>query len=444
MDILLILPNQLFDIKYFPKNIKEVVLWEHKQYFTAYKYNKLKLILHRSSMKCYDYYLKENGYKTKYVNFYENYKLSNELMFSTADNIKVSKNIIDNPNFLISNILQNKYAKKTDKFIFNNFYMFFKKELDILPNIKSMDKFNRKSIPIKELNDIPKPYNIKFSDNEKKIIKDAINYIKNHFNANPGPDWKDLTDKDIRWNYPITIKQAKLLWKYFIQNKLNKFADYQDYIYFDDSDKAQQIYHSCISSSLNIGFLNPKELINELLKSKNIRAKEAFIRQLFWREYQLYCYRYCNDLFKKALYFKGNKKLGKYWYSIVGEHNIKPISHCIKKAWQTGYLHHIERLMIVGNFMLLSGINPEEGFKWFMEFSIDAYEWVMYQNVYDMVFYKTGGKTTTRPYISSSNYIIKMSNITKAKANDWSYIWDELYHNFLKKNKNRIGYPYEI
>ena len=85
--------------------------------------------------------------------------------------------------------------------------------------------------------------------------------------------------------------------------------------------------------------------------------------------------------------------------------------------------------------MNLSGISPNEGVKWFMEFSIDSYEWVMQQNVRDMVFFVTGGLTMRKPYITSSNYILKMSNYKKG---EWSEKWNELYHNFLKKNKKKL------
>ena len=91
--------------------------------------------------------------------------------------------------------------------------------------------------------------------------------------------------------------------------------------------------------------------------------------------------------------------------------------------------------MIIGNFMNLSGISAKEGFKWFMEFSVDSYEWVMHQNVLDMVFFVTGGKTMRKPYISSSNYIIKMSDYKKG---DWSVKWDEMYIQFMKNNKDKL------
>ena len=86
--------------------------------------------------------------------------------------------------------------------------------------------------------------------------------------------------------------------------------------------------------------------------------------------------------------------------------------------------------MVVGNFMNLYSLHPDEGFKWFMEFSIDSYEWVMHQNVYDMVFFVSGGATMRRPYASSSNYVLKMSNYKKG---EWSEKWDNLYNDFLKK-----------
>ena len=91
--------------------------------------------------------------------------------------------------------------------------------------------------------------------------------------------------------------------------------------------------------------------------------------------------------------------------------------------------------MVVGNYMNLTGISPKEGFRWFMEFSCDSYEWVMYQNVLDMVFFVTGGKTMRKPYASSSNYVINMSTYKKG---DWSKKWDEKYVDFQKKNLEKL------
>jgi len=88
--------------------------------------------------------------------------------------------------------------------------------------------------------------------------------------------------------------------------------------------------------------------------------------------------------------------------------------------------------------MNLSGIHPREGFKWFMEFSIDSYEWVMHQNVLDMVFFVTGGKTMRKPYATSSNYILKMSSYKNTEDKEWIEKWDDLYNKFLKRNKKKL------
>ena len=127
------------------------------------------------------------------------------------------------------------------------------------------------------------------------------------------------------------------------------------------------------------------------------------------------------------------KKLSKKWYN--GTLGIPPIDDLIQSGFKTGYIHHIGRLMYIGNFMNLSSISPKQGFKWFMEFSIDSYEWVMCQNVYDMVFFVTGGQTMRKPYVTSSNYILKMSNYKKG---DWSDIWNDLYEKFMIKHKQKL------
>ena len=162
-----------------------------------------------------------------------------------------------------------------------------------------------------------------------------------------------------------------------------------------------------------------------------LNSFEGYIRQLFWREYQRYCYIYFN--FRNKQYFDNTKNLTKDWYT--GTLGIEPVDNAIKRAFDTAYLHHIERLMVLGNFMNLSGIKPIEGFKWFMEFSIDSYEWVMEQNVLDMVFFVSNGKTMRRPYASSSNYILKMSNYKKGP---WADKWNKLYDDFIIRNKDKL------
>tara|TARA_B100000242_G_C43054718_1_gene493327 strand:+ start:6519 stop:7832 length:1314 start_codon:yes stop_codon:yes gene_type:complete len=423
MDIFIILPNQLFDIAYLkeniPKNTKKIFIWEHPDFFTKYKFNKKKLLLHRASMKYYHDYLLKNKIKNiKYVEYHESLDLekSNVTMFDPINEIDIdATSLIESPNFLLTKEDYAEYRKKTDKFLFNNFYMWSKKRLDILPKIKSQDKFNRQSMP-KDL-DIPALPTIK----SKKYIKDAAKYVDHHF-----PDNYGNTSNFI---FPITHEDALIWLKAFIKDKLENFGPYQDFIL----NKEPYLFHSCLSSSINIGLLNPSEIIDLLdpnTSKVRLSSLEGYIRQLFWREYQRYTYIYCDFTDN---YFGNKKKLTKKWYN--GTTGIEPIDDYIKIAFDTAYLHHIVRLMVIGNFMNLSEIDPEEGFKWFMEFAIDSYEWVMKQNVLDMVFFVTGGKTMRKPYVSSSNYVLKMSTYKKGP---WSEKWNTLYDNFVKNHVDKL------
>jgi deoxyribodipyrimidine photolyase-related protein len=161
---------------------------------------------------------------------------------------------------------------------------------------------------------------------------------------------------------------------------------------------------------------------------------EGFIRQILgWREFCRYMYEHHNDKYLNKNFFNSNKQINNTWYT--GTTNIRPIDCCIEKAFRFGYLHHIERLMIVANYMTIAEIDPQDVYRWFMEFSLDSYDWVMYYNVYCMATYSDGGQFTSKPYISSSNYLIKMSNYTKE---DWCDQWDLLFWRFIEKHKNKI------
>lgn len=419
METLVILPNQLFEKKYIIKNYN-IIIWEHPHYFTTYNYNKKKLLLHRASMKSYYNYLKKYFKKVKYIEYKDKLPEVNYTIYDPIDKIKLPNNpkILESPNYLLNKEKYKEYRnKKTSKFYFYTFFKWAKNELNIIPNMKSYDKENRKRVPSNlKIPKLPKNnYNI-------EIIKEAKKYINKNFPNNYGN-----TNNFI---YPITHSQVKKWLKDFIKERFKNFGAYEDYI----DEENNYLFHSVLSSSMNIGLINPLEIIEEIKRSKSkipINSYEGFIRQLFWREFQRFIYIY-ND-FSKLNYFSNNIKLNKKWYN--GTIGIEPVDHCIIKGFETGYLHHIERLMVIGNYMNLSGIKPTEGHRWFMEFSIDSYLWVMHQNVYDMVFFVTGGETMKRPYISSSNYILKMSNI---KRGDWVDKWDKLYYDFLKKNKKKL------
>lgn len=423
---LIIYPNQLFHKKYIPTVINEIILYEHPHFFTEYKFNKLKLIYHRATMKMYEQELSPYFNKITYIEFHEHIVKKPMYSFYQPNKLKIiSTFVLPTPNFLTLELFST-YHSITTHFRFHHFYTWMKKELNIIPTVSSQDKHNRN--PIKNMDILPNK--IKSYHNNKYVIE-AISYVYKHFKQNIGP--YNINE----FIFPITRKQVNYSLQMFIIYKLKYFGKFQDALLFHSH--SIELFHSVLSAPLNIGLINPHDIIQSILKvSKRypVLSVEAFIRQLLWREYQLYCYSFINLPIKP--YFNVNiYSLSRKWYN--GTIGIEPVDMTIKKAFSYGYLHHIERLMIMGNFMLLCGVHPKSAHKWFMEFSVDSYEWVMFQNVYDMIFY-VFGNTMRRIYISSSNYILKMSNL---KKDEWCIIWDNLFQNFLQNHKGKIGFPYE-
>jgi deoxyribodipyrimidine photolyase-related protein len=424
MKTFLILPHQLFDKKHLitPHEYKYLI-WEHPHYFKKFKYNKKKLVLHRASMKYYQEYLKNNGYTVQYCDFQTTPKHNGVNMFDPIDKIKIPKvrEVFDTPACLLTRQhLQEYKAKRKDVYMFHWFLQYGKDIVDIIPDVKSKDKENRKKYPKR----IEFPKLPSLSKTDKSFIEEAQTYVDKHFPKNYG--------NTANFIFPVTHATVEKWFKHFLKTRLNDFGTYQDAI-----DKDNDFgFHSCLSSSMNCGLLTPADIITEIRDWKdkvNLNSYEGYIRQLFWREYQRYCYIYF-DFSKKKNYFGNRKKLTKAWYE--GTTGCEPVDDCIKRGFEQGYLNHIQRLMIMGNYMNLSGINPWEGLRWFIEFSCDSYEWVMYQNVLDMAFCVTGGRTgggtMQKPYISSSNYVLKMSNYKKG---EWSKAWDAL---FLKKHRTKM------
>lgn len=160
--------------------------------------------------------------------------------------------------------------------------------------------------------------------------------------------------------------------------------------------------------------------------------KEGFLRQIIWREFCRFTYTFYYKEMIKSNHFSNKNKLTKAHYD--GTTKFDHVNDTIKKAFDLGYLHHIERLMIMCNYFNLSEIKPYEIYKWFMEFSIDSYDWVMIFNIYCMGTYACT-KFSSKPYISSMNYIMKMSNDYKNNEE-----FNELYRKFIKKHKITFYY----
>ena len=263
--------------------------------------------------------------------------------------------------------------------------------------------------------------------NPKKnsYVIESEKYVEKNFNNNFGSLGL--------FNYPTTYDEADEWLNQFLNDRFLEFGDYEDAIIKDELT----LNHSILSPLLNVGLINIKDLLDislEFSKANDIpiNSTEGFIRQLIgWREFIRGIYIAKGSFERTNNYWGFKSKIPKSFYD--GTTGIEPLDSSIKKVSDTGYIHHIERLMIVGNFMLLCEFDPDEVYRWFMEVSIDSFDWVMVPNVYGMSQFADGGLMSTKPYISSSNYISKMSDYKKG---NWSDIWDGLFWRFMDKQRD--------
>lgn len=413
---------------------------EDKSLCTHFKYHKHKLILFLSAMRHHRDDLK----KTKKVVYFEfddktyeqrlletikkfdiselvTYDIEDKFFetrlinFSKDNNLSLS--FINSKNFLTSKKDFKDYLKN-NKLFMNSFYIWQRKRLAILIDDKekplggkwSFDQENRKSLP--KLILVP---NLNLPEKTNYVIE-VSNLVEKNFSSHPG----NVND----FYLPVTRKDALIWLDDFFINRFNQFGDYEDAI----SKKEVFLFHSVLSPLLNLGLLTPKEVIKKaLIQDVSINSKEGFIRQIIgWREFIRGCY---NNIDYDKNFFNHKRPLSKKFYE--AKTNIPPVDDAINKAMKYGYTHHIERLMILSNFMLLCEIDPTKVYKWFMELYVDSSDWVMVPNVYGMGQF-ADDSFATKPYISGSAYILKMSNYEKG---DWQDIWDGLYWRFINKNR---------
>jgi len=256
------------------------------------------------------------------------------------------------------------------------------------------------------------------------LVDDAAKaYVEEHFKNNPG----DIPEKPI---YPHTHELSKSWLYLFLKDRMQEFGPYEDAMV----QKESFLNHSVLSPLLNSGLITPINIIEETLKYKDdypINSIEGFLRQIIgWREFIRGVYKVKGSQERTTNFFNFKRKIPKSFYDATT--GILPIDITIKKVQKTAYNHHIERLMVLGNFMMLCEFDPDEIYRWFMEHYIDAYDWVMVPNVYGMSQFADGGLMSTKPYISSSNYLKKMSDFPNG---DWQQIWDALYWRFIDLNR---------
>ena len=324
----------------------------------------------------------------------------------------------------------NKFAGKQIRH--DKWYNYWRKQTGILMDNGqpqggqySFDKDNREPLPQGfELPDMPNPYQ---SAAEEAVITQAWNYIEGLFPDHIGGN---------KLIFPVSTSGWEKWLEQFLQERMTNFGTYEDALINLETNPQYFLFHSGVSTGLNSGLLTPQKVLDAVLQGNfPLGSTEGFVRQLMgWREYTRWVYLRFSRQIRTSNFLDNKRRLNEKWYK--GTLGVAPVDDAIKYGIKSGYLHHILRLMIIPNFMNLCDIVPEDCYRWFMEFSCDAYDWVMILNTYAMAMF---GDThfTTKPYITSSNYIIKMSNKRYQKG-DWGDIFDALYTNFLHNKQNKL------
>jgi len=459
---LVLFPNQLYDPELLRKrypDIEQIIFVEDPVFYgdrkgscttvQVLKLNKLRIlfckVLHKQYVETLNIY-----FKVKHIEIDDlwnniDYSFLPEdctiidpcdlLLMKRLRKYGVRCKVIDNnPSFIFTNQELQEYMKdRQNKHLqHNHFYNVSKKKLGILENVPSQDIYNRKQYS-KNIEYPKNPYRNVFS--EESIWLDALTWLNetSPFRNNYGPskEWK-LIINDYLIHLPLTHKDVKVWLNDFIKNRLDTYGSFQDVVIPDNP----LLYHSGLSIYLNNGMITPYEIVRTVMKQNSpIQNIEGFVRQVIgWREYARLYYLYVSsDVYRKNIFGIKKKSLAKKWYT--GKTDIPIVNDTIKYAFNYGYINHIQRLMVMANYMTINEIHPDNIYKWMYEFSLDSYDWVMIFNSYSMGSWSDKGHAMRKPYISSSSYVLRMSS---AKKGEWTTVWDDKFKSFIQKNKQII------
>ena len=355
-----------------------------------------------------------------------------------CNDLKIETEVYDTEHFLTSREdLTNFYKGKKDM-IMEYFYRDMRKKYDVLMLTEkdpeggkwNFDKSNRKKWTGKPEIPHERGFRKDVSEILKEIEKSGIKTFGN-LNAE-------------KFNWPTSREDSLSVLNYFCKNLLVYFGDFQDALHSEQA----YLFHSRLSFSLNTKMLHPKEVIDAVIahwrehkEEIDISQVEGFVRQILgWREYMRGIYWKEMPGYRRTNKLDNQNKLPEFYWT--GNTKMNCLKHSIKQSLDNAYAHHIQRLMITGNYALLTQTHPNEVDAWYLGVYIDAIEWVEITNTRGMSQFADGGIVATKPYVSSGAYIQKMSNYckncvydVKKKTGEKSCPFNSLYWNFLAEKR---------
>jgi deoxyribodipyrimidine photolyase-related protein len=450
MKVLILLSNHLNTeyIKYV--EVDDSILLVAKEQFEYLSFHQFRIIYHLSAS---EHFAKKNNLFYRYADTFEEalkiYGDGTEILIYNPNDIWLQEMLqkacyennlkltfIEDINFYFTDI-EKELGKPPYKL--DPLYRKWRRKFGVLMNGDkpiggefSYDQSNRNSPP--KVLKIQSPKSFKQDKITERIVKEVSETYKDH----------PKSDKE--FNYPVSKDQAEELLKHFVEHRLSYFGKYQDAM----MDNEPFMVHSLLSASINLGLLLAKDVVSLVERAyydKNlpIEAVEGFIRQVLgWREYirGIYIVEMKNGYIERN-YFDYDLKKTDFLYK--GNTSMYCLDTSVEEAMANAYNHHIQRLMIIGNLTTLMGIHPLSLRKWFLEMYVDSFDWVVAPNVFGMASYADGGLMSTKPYVSSANYINKMSNYCrkcrfnpKEKTGSDACPVNSLYYQFLENQKKKL------
>ncbi|UIJ35369.1 cryptochrome/photolyase family protein [Allobranchiibius sp. GilTou73] len=449
----LVYPHQLFRAQLDVPSGTRHVLVEDDLFFRQYRFHAHKLVLHRASMARFADLLRSEGFdpivvessadtasadsltkvlRTLHLGEVTVYDVVDDWLFrDCAAAVRAAggelrdQDVLETPNFLTTRAqLQEWFGDNAAQMQY--FYRWQRKRLDILLDHGhpvggkwSFDPENRKKLP--RGHPVPEPV----WPERTPAVQEAIEWADREFPDAPGDP--------ATFVWPTSHEEAEAAYDLFLAERFVEFGPYEDAI----SKTHPVLFHAALSPSLNLGLLDPGEVVHRALDAAHeydvpLASLEGFVRQVIgWREYMRATYQLYGRRMRGMNALHHTRSLDDGWWT--GHTGLGPVDHVIGQVLERGWAHHIERLMVLGNAMCLLRIDPEEIHEWFMAMFVDAYDWVMVPNVYAMSQYSTGPAITTKPYVSGSNYLRKMSDLPRG---DWDRDWDALYWTFVADHRD--------
>ncbi|CAB5107081.1 deoxyribodipyrimidine photolyase-related protein [Olavius algarvensis associated proteobacterium Delta 3] len=333
------------------------------------------------------------------------------------------------------------FAKGRKSLILETFYRKMRRDHDILMTGKdpvggqwNFDKDNRGVFGKKGPPKIKAPRSFR----PDPTTRDVMKLVERAFPDSPG--------RLDNFDYPVTRKQALAALKDFVTHRLTHFGTYQDAMVTDHP----YLYHSRLSCVLNLHLLDPRKTIDDAVgayrdKNAPINSVEGFVRQILgWREFVRGVYWLKMPEYAEMNALEADLPMPAFMWT--AETEMHCIRQCIEQLIDTAYAHHIQRLMVMGLFLLLLGVRPYEVHQWHLSMYADAIDWVSLPNVLGMSQYGDGGIIGTKPYSATGNYINKMSNYCpdciydyKTSIGDNACPFTTLYWDFLARNRKRLS-----